>query len=160
METILLILFSFILMAIGLIGVVLPFLPGVPIAWLGLFIYAWATGFQKISLTEILVFLVLAAIAILLDFVAPLLGAKKYQASKYSICGAVLGLVIGIIWFGFLGIIVGPLIGAFLGELITKREFKKGFKSALGILLGSIIGSLIKIIIVLIMMGFFIASLF
>jgi uncharacterized protein YqgC (DUF456 family) len=69
METILLILFSFILMAIGLIGVVLPFLPGVPIAWLGLFIYAWGTGFQKISLTEILVFFALAIVTMLLDFV-------------------------------------------------------------------------------------------
>lgn len=160
METILLIILTFILMTIGLLGVVLPFLPSVPVAWLGLFIYAWGTGFQKISLTEVLVFLAVTVVAMLFDFAAPLLGAKKYQASKYGIGGAALGLTIGVIEFGPLGIIVGPLVGAFLGELIANKESERAFKSALGAFVGFIVGSLIKIIIILIMIGFFIASLF
>jgi len=147
-------------MVVGLIGVVLPFLPGIPLAWLGLFIYALGTGFDKISITTIIVFFILMILTLALDFAAPMLGARKYKASKYGLIGVFLGFTVGILVFGFWGIIFGPFIGALLGELITKREPRRAFKSALGAFLGFIAGTLFKIVIVLIMIGFFIASLF
>ncbi len=63
-------------MMVGLIGVVVPFLPGVPLAWLGFFIYALATGFVKISITATVIFSVLTLFTLSLDFLAPILGAK------------------------------------------------------------------------------------
>lgn len=160
MTTILLIIICFGLMTVGMAGVILPFLPGVPIAWVGIFLYAWGTGFQRISLFEILIFLGLTILAVLLDFLAPLWGAKKYKASKYGIAGAFLGVIIGIIGLGPLGIIIGPLLGAFLGELLAKKEIPQALKSGLGTFLGFLGGILIKIIIILIMFGFFVVSLF
>jgi uncharacterized protein YqgC (DUF456 family) len=160
MVTILLAILCFILMAAGLLGIFLPILPGVPLAWLGLFIYAIGTGFDRISILTTVVFFILMLLSLLLDLLAPMLGASKYRASRYGIISAFIGLIIGIIAFGFWGIIVGPFAGAFLGELITKRPPRQAFRSAIGTFLGFIAGSLIKTILVLIMLGFFIASLF
>lgn len=154
-----LIILTFVLMLVGLLGVILPFLPGVPIAWVGLFIYAYFTEFNEISLTLVLVFLGLALLSMLIDFILPLLGAKTFNASRYGFLGACLGLVFGIS-VGPFGLIVFPLIGAFLGELVAGKDSDKAFRSALGTFLGNLGGALIKITIILIMLGFFIASLF
>ncbi len=160
METVLYAVICSILILVGLIGVFAPILPGIPLAWLGFFIYAIGTGFERISITTIVIFSVLTAIIMVLDFFAPMLGAKKYQASKYGILGAFLGLIVGIIIFGFWGIILGPFIGAFLFEWMAKRQVKGALKAAAGTLIGFIVSALIKVIFILIMTGFFIASLF
>lgn len=160
MSTVLLAILCSVLMVVGLIGVFLPILPGIPLAWLGFFIYAIGTGFERISLVTIIVFSVLTVLIMLIDFLAPMLGAKKYKASKYGILGAFLGLIAGIIVFGFWGIILGPFIGAFGVELLAKRQPKGAFKSAFGTFVGFIAGTLMKVIFILIMSGFFIASWF
>jgi len=149
-----------ILMFVGLLGAILPFLPGVPLAWLGLFIYALVTDFEKISVATIVTFFVLTMLTLILDFVAPMLGAKKYRASKYGVIGAFVGFIIGIFVLGFWGIILGPLAGAFLGELISMRKPKQALGSALGAFVGFIVGTLFKIVLIFVMAGFFIASLF
>ena len=160
MGTIALIIICSILMVVGLVGVVLPILPGIPLAWLGLFIYAIGTGFDRISVLTVVIFAILTIFALALDFLAPMLGAKKYQASKFGIIGASIGLIVGIIVFGFWGIILGPFLGAILFELMASRKPKRALRAALGTLVGFIAGSLFKIIIILIMAGFFIASWF
>jgi len=160
MSTVLLAILCSVLMAVGLIGVFAPILPGIPLAWLGLFIYAIGTGFERISITTVIVFSVLAVLIMLLDFLAPILGAKKYKASKYGILGAFLGLMVGIIVFGFWGIILGPFIGAFSVELIAGRQPRGALKSAVGTFVGFVAGALMKVIFILIMSGFFIASWF
>jgi uncharacterized protein YqgC (DUF456 family) len=147
-----------IFMIVGLLGAVVPLIPGVPIAWLGLFIYAIATGFERISIAVTVIFFVLMLLTVLLDFLAPMLGASKYRASRWGIIGAFLGFIVGIFVLGFWGIIFGPLVGAFLGELIARKKPKQALGSALGAFLGFIAGVLFKIILVLIMAGFFIAS--
>ena len=142
----------------GLVGALVPAIPGVPIAWLGFFIYAIATGFERISVVTVVIFFILMLLTLVLDFVAPMLGAKKYRASKLGIAGAFLGFVAGIFLLGFWGIIVGPLVGAFLGELIASRKPGQALGSALGAFLGFISGALVKIVLILVMAGFFIAS--
>lgn len=160
MGTIALTILCSVLMVVGLLGVVLPVLPGIPLSWLGLFIYALGTGFERISIATVVVFFILAVLTLVLDFAAPMLGARKYRASKLGVFGAFLGFTVGIFVLGFLGIILGPFIGAFLGEMIARRKPKQALGSALGTFLGFIVGTLFKIIVILIMAGFFIASLF
>lgn len=160
METAIFAIICAILLLVGLVGVVMPYLPGIPVAWLGLFIYAIGTGWERISVTTIIVFAAITVFALLLDFIAPLLGAKKYKASKWGIIGASIGLLLGIIIFQVWGIIVGPLLGALVGELISGKPAEQAFKSALGTFVGFIFGSLMKIVLILVMAGFFIVSLF
>jgi len=160
MITVLLAILCSVLLIAGLAGVILPVLPGVPLAWLGFFIYAIGTGFDRISITTTVVFSIVMVLTLVLDIVAPMLGASKYKASKPGILGSFIGLMAGIIVFGFWGIILGPFIGALLGELAARKQPEQAFKSAFGTLLGFLAGSLVKIIVVLVMTGFFIVSLF
>jgi len=150
---------ALILLVIGFLGVFVPLVPGVPLAWLGILIYALLTDFTGLSLTSVLVFLGLTILSMIVDFIAPLAGAKKYQASKFGIVGCSLGLLLGL-FFGPLGIIFGPIAGAFLGELLAGKKTEQAVKSALGTFLGFLASAILKIIVILIMAGFFIASLF
>ena len=160
MGTIALIIVCSILMVVGLVGVILPILPGIPLSWLGLFIYATGTGFERISITTVVIFFILMMLTLVVDFVAPMLGARKYKASRLGIFGAFFGFTAGIFIFGIWGVILGPFIGTLVGEIIAGKKSKQAFKSALGTLLGFIFGALFKLIIILVMAGFFIASLF
>jgi len=160
METIILAIICAVLMIVGLLGIILPFLPGLPVAWLGFFIYAIGTSWDHISVTTIIVFAILTVLSFAFDFIAPMLGAKQYKASKWGILGTFIGFTIGIFIFGVWGIILGPLLGALIGELIAGKPADQAFKSALGALVGFIFGNLFKIIIILVMAGFFIVSLF
>ncbi|MFA5628673.1 MAG: DUF456 domain-containing protein [Dehalococcoidales bacterium] len=149
-----------VLILVGLVGVIVPFLPGVPLAWLGFFIYAIGTDWERISVTVTVVFGVIMLFALLVDFIAPLLGAKKYKAGKWGIIGASVGLFVGIIIFQMWGIILGPLLGALVGEIIAGKSAGHAFKVALGTFVGFVFGSLMKIVLILVMAGFFVVSLF
>ncbi|MFC1953431.1 DUF456 domain-containing protein, partial [Chloroflexota bacterium] len=146
MDTVLFAILCSVLILVGLIGVFTPFLPGIPLAWLGLFIYAIGTGFERISILVIIIFFILMILITAIDILAPVLGAKKYQASKFGVLGAFLGLIVGIITFSFWGIILGPFVGAFGFELISRRQPKRAFKAAVGTLIGFMAGTLIKIV--------------
>ena len=148
------------LMLVALVDIVVPMIPGIPLAWLGLFIFAVGTGFSKVSVGAVIIFFVLVVLITLLDFLAPVLFAKKYQATKFGILGAFLGLLAGVIFLSFWGIIIGPFIGAFTLELIAMRKADIALKSAVGTFIGFLAGTLLKTILLLIMIGFFIVSLF
>ena len=160
MFTIIIPIITVLCIVIGLFGVIIPLLPGVPIAWFGIFIYAYATGFAKISMLTVLVFLVFTLLTMILDLVAPMIGAKRYHATKYGVLGSSLGLILGIFTLGPVGIFLGPFLGAFLGEIFAGRKSNKALHAALGAFIGLMLGSLIKIIFIFIMAGFFIVSLF
>jgi hypothetical protein len=149
-----------ILMLLALIGTVLPVLPGIPLAWVGLLIYATGTGFQKISVLTVVVFLIVTLATMATGYFAPMLGARKNRASRGGMIGAFLGLALGVILFNVWGLVLGPFLGALAGELIANRPPGQAVRSALGTLLGFIAGTLLQIVVILIMAGFFVVSLF
>lgn len=157
---IILVLAVFALFTAGTLGIFLPFVPGVPLAWLGFFIYAYSHSFETISLTTVLVFLGLTILTLITDIVAPIVGAKRYHASKFGIAGSSLGLILGIIALGPLGIIAGPFIGAFIGEIAAGRKANEAAHSALGTFIGFLAGSMLKLLVIMVMLGFFIVALF
>ena len=147
---------SLLLMLIGLAGVLLPFLPGVPIAWLGLFVYDYGTGFDVLPQYTSLVFFILTVISIALEFALPILGAKKYKASKYGLLGAALGLLIGPFVAGPVGVIVGPLLGAIIGEYIAGKKSGQAFQSGFGTFVGFMVSVVLRLVLVFVMMGYFV----
>lgn len=157
--TVFLAIVGFILIGIGFFGIFLPVLPGIPLAWLGLFIFAIGTGFDKVSILATVIFFILMLFTLALDFLAPMLGAGKYKASKFGIAGAFVGFIIGVIVFQLWGIILGPFIGAFVGELVARRPASQALKSATGTLIGFLAGSLVKVVYIFVLLGFFIYSL-
>lgn len=153
------ILISLGLVFIGLLGIFLPFLPGVPIAWAGLLLYAYHTDFLELSTALVLIFLGVTIFTMIVDLIAPIIGAKKYNASKSGIFGASLGLIFGIFILGPIGIFAGPFIGAMLGELIAGKTERESMRAAFGTFIGFLAGSVLKLVAVLSMAGFLIYAL-
>ena len=84
------------LMIAGLVGTVVPALPGVPMVFAGLLLLAWSTGFEPVGLGTLGVLGILTALSILIDFLAASLGAKRLGASQRAFWGATLGAVVGL----------------------------------------------------------------
>lgn len=142
------------LVIVGLIGSVLPALPGVPVVFIGLLLAAWADGFAHVGAFTLFLLAALAVAAIAIDFVAGVLGAKKVGASRHAVIGAALGTVIGL-FFGIPGIIFGPFLGALLGELLAGGTLRKAGGVGVGAWLGFVVGSLAKLALCGIMLGVF-----
>lgn len=143
----------------GLLGIVLPLLPAVPLAWLGFALYAYVTGFTEIPLLTVLVFLALSVVSAGCDIILPAYGAKRLNASKLAVLGSALGVVVGVVFLGPLGIIVGPLVGAGVGELLSGKEWKESIRASAGVVAGILVNMLLKIALILTMIGFFIVAL-
>ena len=157
---ILLIIFSFVLVLFAATATILPLVPGVPIAWLGLLLFAYATKFVFVTWKVLFIFLGFSLLVMLLEVLAPMIGAKKYQASYYGIFGSMFGLLVGVFIFGPLGIVIGPFLGALLGELWQGKDPESAMQSAKGALIGFLAGSAIKLALIMVMLGFLIYALF
>lgn len=142
------------LILIGLLGCILPALPGVPLVFTGIYIYAWATGFTVISRKLIIVFLALTVFSVFIEYILTSIGLKKFGASKFGFLGAFLGAFAGI-FFSPWGLIIGPLCGAFLGEVIGGKSLKESLKSGSVAFLGFLGGSFLKIVISFSMISLF-----
>jgi len=94
-----------------------------------------------------------------LDYALPLIGAKRYKASKSGLFGAGLGSFLGVMFFGPMGIVLGPFLGVLLGEIYDKKNILKAIKPAKATILGVLISVLAKIVLVLIMTGLVVAAL-
>ena len=144
---------------LGLVGIVLPLLPGILLSWTGFFLYAQASHFQEISFGTTMIFLGLSLATTILDYLLPLVGAKRYKASKSGLFGAGLGSFLGVFFFGPLGIVFGPFLGVLVGEIYSKKSFLKALKPAKATILGVFVTVLTKIVLVLIMTGFVVSDL-
>lgn len=143
-----------VLVLIGVAGTILPALPGVPLVFGGLLLAAWAGGFQHVGVFTLVVLGVLAALAMAVDFVAGMLGAKRVGASRHAVIGAALGTVIGI-FFGLPGLLLGPFAGALLGELVAGGTLRKAAGVGVGAWLGFVVGAVVKLGVCFTMLGVF-----
>lgn len=152
---IVLIICGLILCLVGIIGSVLPVLPGPPIGWLGLLC---------LELTEVIpnnywflgITFFIALSIFILDYFIPAIGAKKFGGSRAGAIGTIIGLIIGLISPIPFGIFIGAFAGAFIGELVfNKSERKQAFKAAIGAFLGFITSTFMKLVISFIFLGLF-----
>lgn len=142
------------LVVIGLAGIVLPALPGVPVIFAGLLLAAWADGFEQVGVVTLVVLGVLTFVSLGVDLLATALGAKRVGASRLALVGAVIGTFAGL-FFGLPGLIVGPFAGALIGELIHGRQVGQAAKVGLGTWFGILLGVALKIGLAFGMLGVF-----
>ena len=147
------------LVVIGLIGVVVPALPGTVLIFAGLLLGAWADGFTRVGIPTIVVIGLIGAASYGVDFAAAAVGAKHLGASKRAMVGAALGTLLGV-FLGLPGLIVGPFVGAMLGELSIHRDWRRAGKAGLAAWIGFAIGTAVKVGIAFAMVGIFLAALY
>jgi uncharacterized protein YqgC (DUF456 family) len=138
----------------GLVGCVVSPLPGPPLILAGLICAAWAEDFRRVGWPTLLLIGVLAALAVAIDLLAGVLGARRFRASKLALLGAALGGLVGIA-VGLPGVLLGPFVGAALGEWISRRDLRQAGKVGLGTWLGLVAGALVKLALAVAMLCLF-----
>jgi uncharacterized protein YqgC (DUF456 family) len=157
MSDYILLILGIIFMVIGIIGCLVPALPGPPISFLGL-LFLHLSKFGQFTTPTLIILGSIAVVVTVLDYIVPLWGTKKFGGSKYGTKGAIVGLIVGF-FLGPLGIIMGPLIGAFVGEMIFKDDISYAFKAGFGSLLGFLTSIGLKLAASLVMTFYFIKEL-
>lgn len=145
------------LMIVGVLGAVLPGIPGAILILAAIVVWGVVQGFSDVALPlGVTVLILLLNIGI--DFLANYWGAKQVGASKWGQIGSIIGLLVGVFGllpalpFGgpLLGVLLGPLLGAIVGEFFYRRELQLAdrvelsFKAGVGIVVGSLIGKLVQ----------------
>ncbi|HET7330929.1 DUF456 domain-containing protein [Dyella sp.] len=136
----------------GLIGTVLPTLPGIPMIFGGIWLAAALDDYQHLGVSWLIVLGVLAAFGVAMDFIAASLGAKRVGASSMAIWGASIGTFIGM-FLGIPGLILGPFVGALAGELISSKSVLRSAHVGIGTWLGLLFGTLVKLVLSVVMVA-------
>lgn len=142
--TVFLLIVAFLLLLVGVIGCIVPGLPGTPIAYAALWI-AQATDRVDFSWQFLLIWGIVVVVISVLDYVVPAWGTKQFGGTKWGVWGSTIGVFIGL-FFGAVGVILGPLVGAILGELIAGKDLTNAFKAGWGSFIGILFGTILKLI--------------
>ena len=152
-----LIILGAICLLVGILGCVLPVLPGVPLAYCGLLLLH-ATDKVQFSWQFLVIWAVVTIVVQVLDSVVPIWGSKKFGGSKMGVWGSTLGLLVGL-FFGPWGIVLGPFLGAVVFELIDGKNTRLALKAGWGSFVGLMTGTILKLICCGLMTYYFIAEL-
>lgn len=150
---------SGILILTGLLGTVLPVLPGIPVAFAGMLLAAWVGGFREISVFTVVLLGLLTVASVAIDLLASALGAHRAGASKMAIVGASLGSLLGLIFFSLPGLIIGPFIGVMAVETAKGKSVREAGKIGFATWLGMAVGVALKIGLAFSMLGIFLFAL-
>ncbi|MCP4360456.1 MAG: DUF456 domain-containing protein [Chloroflexi bacterium] len=135
-----------VLMLLGLIGIIVPILPGVFLIWLGVAVYVWQTGFEIISETEFLLISFVILFAGTSDLWLPYFGAKRTGAAKRSYLLSTVGAIVGTFMLPVIGTIIGFVAGLFLGEYWKHQDTDTAVQVSWGGLKGWGIATLIQFV--------------
>ncbi len=156
---IVLLIFGFILMLVGIVGSFLPVLPGPPVSWVGLLLLhltgAVPQNWMFLSITAAIAIVVFA-----LDYLIPAMGTKKFGGSRAGMVGTTIGLLVSLVFpvLGIFGIILWPFMGALVGELFNKADQKTALKAAFGSFMGFLTGTFLKFLVAVVYLGLFITK--
>lgn len=151
---IILIILGAILIIVGILGCVLPVLPGVPLSYAGILMLHFTSKVEFSPQFLIIWALVVAAVQIL-DYYIPVWGTKKLGGGKKGAWGNTIGIVFGIFLFPPWGIIIFPFLGAVIGELIDNKSSAVALKAGLGAFLGFLAGTVMKLVVAIILAFYF-----
>lgn len=139
---------------LGMAGSILPALPGAPLVFVGVLLYGLITDFSHYTVFFILGQAILALSTFALDYIASVLGVKRFGGSSAAVWGAIIGVFVGV-FIGPWGLIIGPVSGAVLAEFLTGKKASQAIRSGLGGFVGFLLGTLSKLLIAGIMIAWF-----
>ena len=138
----------------GLIGAMVPALPGIPLIFGGIWLIAVVDHYHHLGLWWLLGIGGVGALGLTLDLLASALGVKRVGASRQAVWGALVGTVIGL-FFGLPGLLLGPFLGAVLGELTAGNSVLRSTHVGVGAWIGLFFGTIIKLVSSLVMVALF-----
>ncbi|OWQ51140.1 hypothetical protein CEE60_15575 [Stenotrophomonas maltophilia] len=147
-------LLAVLLVLVGMAGIILPALPGIPLVFAGLLLAAWADDFAHVGWLPLTVLGLLTLVSFAVDILATVVGAQRVGASRKALWGTFVGSIVGL-FFMPIGLFVGPLAGALLGEYWHTRELGRSTKVGLATWLGILLGFALKLALVIAMLGLF-----
>ncbi|WP_394004978.1 DUF456 domain-containing protein [Luteimonas sp. WGS1318] len=147
------------LMLVGIAGVVLPALPGLPLLFAGMLLAVWADGFERVGTLSLIALGAMTAVSFVVDFWATAVGAQRVGASRLALVGAVVGTFVGL-FFGLPGLFAGPFVGAVVGELISRRNLRpsdlgQATRVGVGTWVGIALGVALKLALAVLMLAVF-----
>ena len=149
---------SAVLIIVGIIGAVVPALPGPPLGYVGLLLLQFTDKVQ-FSTSFLVVWGIVVLAVVVLDYYLPIWTTKRIGGSKAGINGSIIGMVVGII-FTPIGMILGTLLGAIIGEIIGGASGDKALKSGLATFVGTMLSIGIKLIVCVSLLMYYIIELF
>ncbi len=135
----------FVFAVLGLVGCVVPIIPGPVLSFVGL-LFLLLTDNHSPSVTALVLWGMASLLVTVLDYVVSAWGTKKFNGSKFGFWGCFVGTLVGLFFFP-IGIVAGPFLGAFLGELVAGRKIKEAALSGVGALVGFMAGTLAKLLV-------------
>lgn len=146
---------------ISFLGLVYPVIPSVLFIMAGFILYGLLYSFAPLNWLFWVAQSLFVLLLFIADYMANIIGVKKYGGSKAGIWGSTIGLLIGPFVIPVFGIIIGPFIGAIIAELIVhKKDLVTAVKIGFGSVIGFISSVLTKSIIQIIMIGYFVFIVF
>ena len=150
--------FTIVLFAVGLLGTVVPVLPGTTIVLAAAIIHRVMLGPEKsIGWKTIVGLILLTLVSYAFDFLGGYFGAKYFGATKWGAFGAIVGALIGL-FFGIIGLFAGPVIGAVAGEFIAGKRMIDAGRAGWGSLLGNLGATTGRLVIALVMITIFLVN--
>lgn len=138
-----------ILFLVGIIGTLVPAVPGVGLIWLGIAVYAVATHFEEVGLSGLIALGALSLLASAASYAGGILAAKAAGSRRWAVIGAGVGAVLGLMLGNVVGLLVGGFAGAFLGAAWESRQAGMAVRAAtitvVGILMGTVLQFLVGV---------------
>lgn len=134
--------------------------PGPPLGFAALIILSYVKNWEPFGITFLVVLGGLTGLVLVLDYVAPALGAKKFGASKLGVWGSVIGVLVGLFAFPPFGVFVGGFAGAVVGELLAGKAGNKAVRAGWGVFLGNLVNTGLKMALSAAMLFFYIKAMF
>lgn len=140
------------LITIGLVGAIVPALPGIPLLFGGIWLAAYADEYRHLGWGWLVGIALLGAAGMVLDLISGALGAKRTGASARAVWGALLGTVLGL-FFGLPGLLLGPFLGAVAGELSASSSVERAARVGVNAWIGFLLGTIAKLVASVSMVG-------
>jgi uncharacterized protein YqgC (DUF456 family) len=130
----------------GILGTLLPVLPGTVIAFTGIALHKLLLGEASVSWTFVSVALAITIITVMIDIYCTWWGARRFGATILGAIGAVLGALVGFLFFNIIGLIIGPFVGAVLFELLADRTGGEATRAGFGTIVGTMVALVLKLV--------------
>lgn len=151
---------SIIMFILGLLGTVLPVLPGAILIYGGMLIYGIMTSFESLNVNFFLLQALILIIIYLVDFISTFIGTRHFGGSKQAIWGAGIGAFLGLILMPPIGVFIGTFLGAVIAEIILGNELQQAVRVGIGSLIGILGGTLLKLLMEIIMIIYFFVQIY